>query len=136
MGYHFLNMETDGSNTCDDSIVPFQITYYYGQLTGIVFVNFAPLEGNEYVEEHLDLLIDFYIIWTPSFSVEQVPALVLLGIIDNPPQCVLDFCRTPGVTSIHMWVDTYIVDCEDAPDASVPRELRPRFPALPGEKDF
>ena len=57
----------------------------------------------------------------------------LSSIIDNPPQCILDACSTPGITSIHVYVDNYLVDCTEKADSDVARGDRPRGPVLPGE---
>ena len=59
------------------------------------------------------------------------------AIVNTPPQCLLDSTHTPGVTTMHVYVDTYVVTClQEDEDLTLAKEDRPRPPVLPGESGY
>ena len=70
-------------------------------------------------------------------SYEYVTEAAANAIVTNPPQCLIDYTYTPGATTLHVYVDTYVITCLQGPnDASVPEEERERPPVLPGERGY
>ena len=46
-----------------------------------------------------------------SFSWEYVTEGAANAIVDTPPQCLLDSTHTPGISTMHVYVNDYLVNC-------------------------
>lgn len=115
MGYHFFSYNTEGTSTCRDA-VPYQLVYYYGKLNGIVFQHYAALDSDNF---------------------EQVNEFALENIVDTAPQCMVDATQTPGIFTMHVYVDTYIVTCrQQDEDEEKETKDRPRPVVLSGEAEY
>ena len=108
MGLHYMQIPPYVGNdyNCSNSmaLAPFvQILYSGGALTGFVFAHFAELPGNRYEDPH-ELM---------DIGIRGIPLTV-----DGPPQCLLDLADQHKVSSMHVWVSDYLVQC----NATLPRE--------------
>jgi len=93
MGEHFFPMPPAAGDDydCNEGMPLMQVTYWRGVLNGFIFSHFADLPGNRW-EKPSD----------PS----------AIGLIANePPKCLLDFAEQGMLSTMHVWVDDYIVTC-------------------------
>jgi len=85
MGEHYLQFDYTPSQACE-SVLPFQILYDEGIITGFVWQHFATLPGGRW--EHPD-------------------AMAVSAIIDRPPTCVSDALEYPGLSTMHHYFYDY-----------------------------
>jgi len=79
MGDHYLKFDYTPDQDCD-SVLPFQIMYDHGEITGFVWQHIAMLPGDKW--EHPD-------------------ARAIKAIIDRPPTCVMDVLASTGLSTMH-----------------------------------
>lgn len=85
MGDHYLQFDYTPDQACD-SVLPFQILYDQGVITGFVWQHIATLPGDKW--EHPD-------------------AMAVAAIVDRPPTCMLDSLDYPGVSTMHHYFYNY-----------------------------
>ena len=92
MGEHFFPMPPAAGDDfdCSDGMPLFQVTYWRGVLNGLVFSHFANL---------------------PSSRYEHPPSSAIPLIANEPPKCMLDLADQGLISTMHLWVDDYIVTC-------------------------
>ena len=89
MGQHYLQIGYDTSAPCND-IAPLHVLYNEGRVNGWVFMHLAKLDG-------------------PRF--EHPPLAAINGILTGTPDCVGDDMAERGLSTMHVWLDKYIVGC-------------------------
>merc|ERR1719400_1178392 len=85
MGDHYLQFDYTPDQACD-SVLPFQILYDQGVITGFVWQHIATLPGDKW--EHPD-------------------AMAVSAIIDRPPTCITDLLDYPGLSTMHHYFYNY-----------------------------
>jgi len=85
MGDHYLQFDYTPDQACD-SVLPFQILYDGGVITGFVWQHIATLPGDKW--EHPD-------------------AMAVSSIIDRPPTCITDLLEYPGLSTMHHYFYNY-----------------------------
>merc|ERR1711972_885404 len=85
MGDHYLQFDYTPDQACD-SVLPFQILYDQGVITGFVWQHIASLPGDKW--EHPD-------------------AMAVAAIVDRPPTCMTDALDYPGVSTMHHYFYNY-----------------------------
>jgi len=90
MGRHYFQLNHDTSAPCDANLVPIQLMYSSGVLNGFVWQHIATIPGN---------------LWeTPGDKgVEK--------IVDRPPDCFYDLVKSPGITTMHVYLKDYKTLC-------------------------
>lgn len=93
MGEHFFPFPPAAGDDYDcNDILPFQAIYWRGKLNGFVFQHFANLPS-------------------PTSRYEYPPVAAINLIADRSPKCLLDAADQGLVTTMHVWMDDYIVTC-------------------------
>ena len=92
MGEHFFPMPPAAGDDydCNEGIPLMQVTYWRGVLNGFIFSHFADLPGNRW---------------------EKPVTSVIPLIANEPPKCLMDFAEQGMLSTMHVWVDDYIVTC-------------------------
>jgi len=85
MGDHYLGFDYTPEQDCD-TVLPVQILYDEGIITGFVFQHIANLPGDMW--EHPDMK-------------------VIPHIIDRPPTCIKDYVETIGISTMHHYFYNY-----------------------------
>jgi len=85
MGDHYLQFDYTPEQACD-SVLPFQILYDQGVITGFVWQHIGTLPGDKW--EHPD-------------------ANAVAAIIDRPPTCITDLLEYPGLSTMHHYFYNY-----------------------------
>jgi len=85
MGDHYLGFDYTPDQDCD-SVLPLQILYDQGVITGFVFQHLANIPGDMW--EHPDMKV--------------IPM-----IIDRPPTCIKDYVETIGISTMHHYFYNY-----------------------------
>merc|ERR1711962_1934634 len=81
----YLQFDYTPDQACD-SVLPFQILYDRGVITGFVWQHIASLPGDKW--EHPD-------------------AMAVAAIVDRPPTCMTDALDYPGVSTMHHYFYNY-----------------------------
>jgi len=90
MGRHYFQLNHDTSASCDENLVPIQLMYSSGVLNGFVWQHIATIPGN---------------LWeTPGEKGVE-------AIVDRPPDCFWDLVKSPGVTTMHVYLKDYKTLC-------------------------
>ena len=90
MGVHWLMFNYQPDQSCRESI-PYQITYnLQGNLNGVVFQHMGNLDGDNF---------------------EHPTDVALTSILTDAPTCLYDLVEYPGFTSLHVYVDEYVLIC-------------------------
>ena len=95
MGTHYFSEDVSKEDTTCKDMTPFQLIYIEGKLSGFIFQHIAELTGKRWE--------------TPS------PKAIKL-IMNNPPQCLLDFAETPTekksyYRTMHVFLRGYTTTC-------------------------
>jgi len=85
MGTHWIEFNYDLDQDCN-SVFPVQILYDHGVLTGFVWQHNAFLPGTRW---------------------EHPNELAINGIVQDPPQCMLDMVEKPGLSTMHHYFFEY-----------------------------
>lgn len=90
MGRHYFQLNHDTSAACDANLVPIQLMFQGGVLNGFVWQHVATIPGP---------------LWeTPGEK-------GVTAIIDRPPDCLFDLVKSPGVTTMHIFVRDFKTWC-------------------------
>ena len=90
MGKHWITFDYKETQPCEE-FVPWQILYDMdGNLNGVIAQHVAIDSGDLF---------------------EPITTFGLTSIVDTPPQCIRDAVFAPGLSSIHMWLGDYEIDC-------------------------
>lgn len=92
MGNHFFQMDPAAdpdSVDCKD-LFPVQLVYHLGDLNAFVWQHLTPLDGDRW---------------------EHPNALAVGAIVNNAPTCMTDMIDDPGQSTMHVYVNEYIVLC-------------------------
>jgi len=83
MGRHIIGYNYQPDQDCD-SVMPVQILYHQGELSGFVWQHQADLPQD------------------PNTAYWEKPSkLALTAIVTDPPQCLLDHISEPGLSTLH-----------------------------------
>ena len=84
MGKHVIGYNYAADQDCDE-VIPLQILYYQGKLSGFVWQHSAKIPQDPARAD----------IW------EHPPVLGVMAVIDKPPSCMIKQAKSPGVSSMH-----------------------------------
>jgi len=85
MGDHYLQFDYTPDQDCN-TVLPLQLLYDQGVLTGFVWQHIADLPGD---------------LW------EHPDAMAIGAIIDRPPLCVMELQENPGLSTMHHYFYSY-----------------------------
>jgi hypothetical protein len=89
MGNHYFNLNYDVNAPCVD-LVPIQLIYHNEELNGFVWQHVAAMTGDRW---------------------ETVDEFGVTSIVNNPPNCLVEFTYTPGVRTMHTYLRDWVETC-------------------------
>ena len=94
MGQHWLSTDPNvdpNVDQCNPSD-PIQYMYTEGKLSGFVWFYYAKLGGKAYENAGVD---------------------GIKAVLKNPPKCMLDYAEKPGAYSLHVYLTSHMIKCQD-----------------------